>query len=273
MEEFEGGCGVGGSAAVIVRDLAIEAADKKVHYLNDSSVPFIVLPDGYNIHDVSKFMDAPLRTRGVVNVQDAASFQSYFDMFKNDSTVLFSSEKESNVTAVFDHSTRELPGFGEHKLVMRLKASSEWDAWIKMNGAKMSQITFAEFIEQHIKDIIEPDGATMLEICHGIEATKNVEFKSGVRLDNGQVQLTYNETVQGSVQRGNIPIPQEFVIGVAPFKGGDLYRVVVLFRYRIEAGNLSLRFDIVNPGKVLEDAFKTELEKVEELVAMKAIRQ
>jgi uncharacterized protein YfdQ (DUF2303 family) len=259
--------------AAVVRDLARESVKKEILYVGGGSVPFMVLQEGYNVHDLSKFLDKPLRTKRDVTVLDAESFKRYFDMFNCESTIVFAGEERKKITAIFDYPTALQPAFSEHSLTLGLASSPEWDAWSGASGKMMTQTVFAEFVERHIKDIVEPDGATMLEISRGIEATKTAEFKSGVRLDNGQIQLTYNENIQGSVQKNNMPIPSAFVIGIAPFKGGDHYKIVVNFRYRINSGNLSLIFELLNPEKILEDAFKVELEKVETAIGKKAILQ
>ena len=132
-------------------------------------------------------------------------------------------------------------------------------------------IKLKEFFEENVKDITAPEGipdapsaADMLEISRTLEAKKNISFRQGTRLDNGQVQLTYNEKIDGQAgETGQLRIPEQFYIGVKPFLGGDAFCVAVRFRYRIQEARLVMWFELVRPDKVLEEAYTTVRAKIQ----------
>jgi uncharacterized protein YfdQ (DUF2303 family) len=134
----------------------------------------------------------------------------------------------------------------------------------------MDQATFAEFVEENVRDIVVPDdtptapsAADMLEISRTLEAKKNISFRQGTRLDNGQVQLTYNEEIDGRAgETGQLNIPEQFFIGVKPFLGGDAFCVPARFRYRIVDSRLQMWFELVRPEKVLEEAYNAVRTKI-----------
>lgn len=86
----------------------------------------------------------------------------------------------------------------------------------------MQQAEFAEFIERNLPDIVEPVGADMLEISRSLQAKKKVSFASGIRLANGQTELTYEEDIQGTAAKGKLQIPEIFKIGIKVIEGGSV---------------------------------------------------
>ena len=89
-----------------------------------------------------------------------------------------------------------------------------------------------------------------------------MEFSSGVRLSNGQIQFQYDEVVRGAAQKGSIEIPEQFVLGVAIHVGGPAYRIPVRLRWRLQEGRFSFRYEIVRPHRFIEDALKEIRERV-----------
>lgn len=238
-----------------------------------AGTPGFILPEGYEFKELSHLLPAPTRKKGTTTLNDAESFISVVNDQKAESrTRLFSTINPPTFTAVFNHIGDE-PGWGDHKAKYNAPISVEWGAWVQIDKKKLYQVEMAQFLESNLVDIVfipkadktaeapeevgSPDGATMLEICRTLQAKKDVEFKSAVRLGDGSTQFTYNEEVRGSAANGNLSIPEQFSIGVPVFENGQKYRVDVRFRYRIgQGGDLTMWLELVRPHKVIEDAVK-----------------
>ncbi len=238
----------------------IAAAD--IH--NDGTTkPFAVIPDSFHIADLEHLLDEPRRIRQQVNLQDETSFTAYLDEFKAADTRIFADRKYGTVTAVIDyHGGEDSPSWCTHRATLTLEKSPEWNAWIANNGKSLSQVQFAEFLEDNIGDIAEPDNATILEASKALEAKKTVHFKSGVNLDNGAVQFTYAEEVNGTTSKASLKVPTRFVLGLSPYSGGQPIRVQARLRYRLDNDKLTFTYLIERPHKVLEFAFDKVLESV-----------
>jgi len=92
-----------------------------------------------------------------------------------------------------------------------------------------------------------------------------VNFASSIRLADGTNQFTFEEEVQGTAQKGQLAIPEQFVIGVPVFENGEKWRVDVRLRYRIEeGGRLVMWVELVRPHKVIEEAVKELRAKISE---------
>ena len=222
-----------------------------------SSVPNVLVPEGYRVHDLESALLRPLRPRGTVVLRDTASFTAVVADRKVEGTRLYGKLSPPSFTAVFNDTTGEVPGWRDDRATYACPVSVEWQRWTASNGKQMNQEAFAQFIEDNAADCVTPDAATMIEVSRTLEAKKKVNFASGIRLSNGQSELTYEETVSGTAGKGKFTVPEEFVIGVSVLEGGPKYAVTARLRYRIaEQGKLTMWFDLLRPHKVLEDAVR-----------------
>lgn len=222
---------------------------------------------GHEIVDTDAYADQPRRPVGSSTVYDVASFLAYVRKHQSGAfTEVWQDETVQTVTAVLDsHGGPSGPGWGQHRVTLRLRPSQAWLDWTGQSGKIIRQDLFAEFIEDHVADIIEPAAADMLELAQTFQATKGVDFESSKFLDSGHRQLVYKESVEAKAgKRGQIDIPNTFKIGVRPFLGMDPYRVTCRFRYRINDGDLALGYKLDRPDEVLRAAFTGVVEAIAE---------
>ncbi len=225
----------------------------------DDSTPYAIIPEGYKLENLERLLANPMRRRGVVAVFDAPSLIALVKAQRTPGTVLYRTLNPPQFVAVFNDHGRagEAPGWGDHRAVYACPLSPEWRTWSGANKRAMAQAEFAQFIEDNLPDIAEPPAAEMLEISRTLQAKKKVSFASGIRLDNGQHQFTYEEQIDGKAgARGQLRVPEVFTLGISAFENGARYAVRARLRYRIsEQGALSIWFDLDRPHKVIEHAF------------------
>lgn len=246
-----------GNFAESIIAVAQKATD--FQYVTDSDSRCI----GVLHHKDLKFTDMdrvnmhPRRIQQLVDVAEPDSFLALWERFKDTSSVIFAELDEGRFTAVFDyHCGIEGAMWGENRAALKLTKSAEWLKWLKHNGHRFNQIEFAEFIETASVDIVEPNAAQMIEIAHTIEAKKKVDFKSSVRLPNGEVQFTFNEIIDGMAgASGTLQIPEKFTLALRVYQGTEKYKVECWLRYRINEGKLVFFYQIIRPERIQEDAF------------------
>ncbi|CAD5377116.1 conserved hypothetical protein [Pseudomonas sp. OF001] len=239
------------------------------------TAPVALLPEGVELQGLEQHLPAPVRIRQSVKVLDAKTFIDYVNRFADSASAVFCNGPEGRTfTAVLDYHQPDSPSWGTHKATYQCPTTVEWGNWRAADRKKMAQADFAEFIEENVKDIVQPDGnhaaptaADMLEISRTLEAKKNIAFRQGIRLDNGQVQLTYNEQIDGRAgETGQLNIPEQFFIGIRPFLGGDAFCIPARFRYRIQEGRLVMWFELVRPDKVLEEAYNAVRKQIADAI-------
>lgn len=201
----------------------------------------------------------PLRKRGVIAVFEDNSFVTMVK--KTLATANTTSALEPTiyvdtnplapaiVAVMNDHG--EHSGWGDFRIEMSFRRTPQWLKWTKQDGQFLQQASFAEFIEDNLDDIVEPESAQMLEIVSHLEATRTTNFRSGVRLPSGTVQLVHEQNDQ--VKVGNeLEVPAEFKIGLKPFIGQPSYVIPARFRYRIHDGKLHLGFRLQRLETMME---------------------
>lgn len=224
------------------------------------SAPLVVVPAGYELQNLETYLPAPKQIRQTVNLNDVRSFIGYVNRFKDNSAVFVDMEKLKAV-AVLDYHEPNYPAWGSHKATLTLKHSAEWQAWKNKDRQTFGQVQFAEFLEDNQIDIVEPDGATVLEAAMHLEAKKTVKFTSGTNLANGAAQLVYEEAIEGK-GRGNIVIPTRFKLGIAIFEGGLPVQIDARLRYRIIDDKLTFTYILERPADLLRTAFNIVVQQI-----------
>ncbi|AYN57319.1 hypothetical protein PBI_BRIDGETTE_53 [Arthrobacter phage Bridgette] len=227
--------------------------------------------DGVKVIDTDSYAPNPRSKTGSKVVADFGSFQQYLDKHGLEAeTEVTASVSNGTFAAVLDAGDEHKAGWGGHTATLKLSKSPEWQRWADRSGKLSNQADFAEFIEDNAKDIVEPSSAGILEIAQSLQVKRGVEFESGTRLSDGNVQFGYRESTTataGSV--GQLVIPEKITLALRPFKGEDPYRVTALFRYRLQGSQLTLGFKLQEPEKVIEDAFDNVAEQVREYAAQR----
>jgi uncharacterized protein YfdQ (DUF2303 family) len=218
-------------------------------------IPYAVIPEGATVEELERLMPSPARARATVTAKSAETFSAYVNRFKEPATAVFADQEKFTLVGIIDYHALGEPGWREHRVSYGAPRSLEWQTWRTNSGKRMGQADFAQFIEDNVVDIRDPDGAAVLEVSRNLQAKKAVDFSSSLRLSDGAQQFSYSETVDGSTVKGTIKVPEEFTLGIPVFFGGIMYEVRARLRYRIESGKLQLWYDLYRPEHIEKDAF------------------
>ncbi|MFE4718364.1 DUF2303 family protein [Streptomyces sp. NPDC056728] len=203
------------------------------------------------------------RKSGTTTVRDADSFLTYYAKHHDDATEVYSDVEKLTVTAVLDAHQADTARFGEHRLVLALRRTKAWSEWLHLDGHLVDQEQFANFLEDHLVNLVDPDAATMLEIAQSIKATTKAEFQSGTRLQSGERKFVFTEDTKASAgSKGDLTIPETFKIAVPPFEGADAYSMTARFKYRISGTGLTLGFKLEQPEERAKAAFADVLKAI-----------
>lgn len=157
-----------------------------------------------------------------------------------------------------------LAGWADWRAELRLPLTPEWRTWLGVAGKDLSQLEFADFLEDHRLDVKDPDGATLLEIVTNITATRTAHFAQAQNLADGRIQFQVSEGLETRAGKAHtLTIPNSISLGLRPFAGGEAYRLDARLRYRINAEkglSLSLRLD--SPDDVIAHAFDQVVERI-----------
>ena len=216
--------------------------------------------------DLETGLKGPLRKRGTVTVFDAASFNMVLADNAGAGDVAIYIDRNPirpAVVALLNGHGKGGPGWGDFRAQIEFRKTPQWEKWTSIDGKLLPQTAFAEFIEDNMEDIAEPVGARMLEIATYLEATRTVNFKSGIRLSSGEIQFQNLENLDAKVGAGAIAIPETIVLGLAPLQGSPLFRVPARFRYRLSDGKLTLGVKLQRIEDLMRDVLDDVVAKIE----------
>ena len=232
---------------------------------------FVMVPPNYTAKDITKLVEeaqaAPNRKRGTVCLKDVASMLTYCaDQNADETGYLYADPDTRTITAVFNDLRHEGDaGWRDHRATYKAEYTPEFAKWLGKSGAQMTQTEFAEFIEDNFADITEPAAQHLLEMATTIQAKTDINFASAKRLQNGQVQLQYTETIDARAgANGALEIPKEFALGLRIFKNGEGYKLKARLKYRLHSGTVKFWYELDRPERAVEDAFGGYVETLRE---------
>jgi len=218
------------------------------------------------IVDLEAGLPAPTRKTGRVTVFDAASFNQVIKDNSDAGNIAIYFDRNPNkpsVVAVLNGNGTEGPGWGDFRANIEFRPTPQWVKWKANDGKLLSQVDFAEFVEENLEDIADPAGATMLEIASQLQLVRSVNFRSKVTLQSGAFAFTHDQDDKASVGAGTIDVPQTFTLGIPPIFGLAAYRVPARFRYRIAEGKLMLGYKLQRVETMMEQIVEDVIAKIE----------
>lgn len=267
--------------AMVIAALAQQAAvpqeleDGKLYSIlqADGSIALLETP-GYLDKHADDRADRPRQVRRSVTLLDVPSFVDYltrntngaakeigFDHLHSDGSLeLWADLEQRRILAVLDG----LDGWRAHQATLKINTSPEWAEWMAIDGKMLNQVQFAEFVEDNLSTIGEPDGAALLDIAQTLQATTGAQFKQQSILATGQRGFQWEETVEAKAGRsGDLKVPGELVLVLRPFLGSDPIAVKARLRFRVGSSGLAIGVKLNEPRRVLEDAFGQVVSQVQ----------
>jgi uncharacterized protein YfdQ (DUF2303 family) len=235
------------------------------------------LPSGASVSvtDLERYLPAPRRARGTVRPQTVEAFSDYVTRHAEPGTTIWVDGEARRLTAILDDhhgvapGTEQVPGHGEHRAVLDLAHTPEWNHWVTNDCRKFTQSDFAEHIEDGAAEIVVPNAAEMLELASSFHARSSAVFRSAKRLQSGEVQMQYDEEVTATAGKsGDLVVPSDFTLAVAPFVGEPSYKLTARLRYRISSGTLSLSYKLDRPHEVIRHALADIASRLDENLAV-----
>lgn len=226
---------------------------------------YAIVPHGNSLHYLVR-PDEPPRRTGTVKLNDDGGFLEYWARQSDQGSYIYGSLQPAQFVAVLNEQQPNKPDWRDHRAVLTLTHSQEWNTWSGMNRKSFDgNEAFATWLEDNLVDITAPDPAKFMDIALNFKVQQGQTFSKAVNLDNGMIDLTYANTVEASAGAGKVSIPGTFTIRVPVWSGLDAvaYEVTARFRFTLLNGALKIRYELIRPHKVVEQAFKDCLTKIE----------
>lgn len=283
------------SGTAVVADLVarhIAPVELAIDGPDDTKVPLLVLPTGLRVQELKKFLDpyrtAPERREGCAKLVELASFIDHANRFKDEASALFACPAATapSLTAVLDYhrpGATGSPRFGKHRGFYEFPMSAEWLAWMAKNGQTMAQADFATFLEDRIIDVADPGHAftsaklfaeslgipsfasppMLLQLSRGLTVHVDERVTSRINPSTGETTMLFS-TDHNDADGAPLAIPRAFLIQIPVFRAGITYQFPVRLKYRAGGGRVSWSYELHDPGRAFDDAFREACEMAAE---------
>lgn len=220
----------------------------------------------FKVEDLEKFLEKPVRVRENVGVGDMESLIAYTKRYKSSEATLGFALPD-RIGAVLDYHSKE-PSWGTHIVQYAYEETQEWKDWNAKNEQHFGQLDLSDFIEDHMDNIIEPSAAKLLEVVTSFQELRSANLTSAVNTQNGMVKLTFLE----DNKQGDVIIPSEIKLGIAPFKYGPTYEIRAKVRYRVQGPSVRIWYKLQRPDKVKDDAIESFRKEFAEKTSITVLR-
>lgn len=219
-----------------------------------SANPFIVIPNDCQVVDLRHLILPAAAADQAFDEVD--SFVDFVKYYKREETRLYCVEEAGKFRVVIDDH-RPLSRVPEaRKFVgnLSLQKTPEWAAWSAQMEKNIGQLDFALFLEDNGRFVIKPSAADFLQVALTLEAKKGVNFKSGLRLENGDHKLLFEEDTRTTAGvKGELEIPHDFTIKLGLFHGGGVVEIEGKLRYRIASGQIAFYYKFPGLQTIVRD--------------------
>lgn len=241
------------TAAEIIRDL------KAVTVTEIAGVPAVITPPGFLLTKYPELMARPQRIERMVTAHDISGFNDYVNRFKSESTAVFAALlPKPRLHGALDYHHPSAPSHCKHNVVCDMAHSEEWTRWMKADRQGMAQKQFGLFLEDNLKDVVEPTGADLLNIALNFASMRAVEFKSSQRLADGTAQIHYIEEEKST----SVKLPERIAIGIPVFRGEGPYKLAARLKYSLKGAEFGIWYELDRPDQVLDTAYGDVIAKV-----------
>ena len=216
------------------------------------------------LEDAKASKPGPVNPSGTITLLTPESFGKALTDYRDSRTQAFADSEKSEITAVFDAVQSgdgfydRKAGWGQFRAVIGFAESRKLKEW-KRTLEWMNQLEFANFIEDHLEDVLTPSGQDLMTIVTDLEASSTGGFKGKVNLDNGSVRLSYQDDVETTVE-----VPRNLTLGIPLFEHGDRYKLGARLCFVIQAGAVKFRLLFTNLADAKEQEFERIVQEIEE---------
>jgi hypothetical protein len=230
------------------------------------------------------YRSAPPRRAGAAKVTTLQSFIDLVNRHSDEHSVVFAQTEwpATQLLAVIDyHQTDGSARFGRHRIVYDFPITEEFSAWMQANGKWLEQAAFAEFLEEHAKEVAAPFDTEKTEyeplfkerfaapnelitLSRSLEIYVGQKVKRQERLQTGERTILF-ETSHTNEKGDPVDIPGIFMVSVNAFVASTerpMIRIPARLRYRVSGGEIKWGYQLYRPEFWLRAQVQNDLAEV-----------
>lgn len=157
--------------------------------LDENLIDAVAVPSGFSIQDLESYRDNRRRLTGTMKTPDVNSFHKYVAKFSSSKdAMVFVEPEEMAACCALNFGSRDEPGHADHKALLVLEKTAEYQALLKLvaNG-RSSQRAAAEWCEDYIHccEFLDGDQVTTILRHTAIRAMRNLKVEAKATATSG----------------------------------------------------------------------------------------
>lgn len=226
---------------------------QEVNYLRGGK-PLLILNNDQSAKDLEYLLNSPTVIRGKYTFTRQSSFIDYVNEHKSVGTRVYVPSALSFL-AVINHASHGDPQWNNHTAELQLKQTAEWVTWKGANQRSMNQRDFAQFIEDNMKDVVNPVGAALLDLLRTIKLTQTLEIGGEVNERGDLTSQMFDIKAKNSAgAKMDVELPGNFTIAIAPYEDGAVLTIDCRLRFKIDPPKMTFSYEIRHIDKIEREA-------------------
>lgn len=156
--------------------------------VGSKAVP-IIIGEGDKVASLERLLMKPSRPRGELVCHDPVSFIDSVNR-ECDSAALVVHDLSSDVPRISAVSNY-IAGWRDHRVLLSLQESRQMKFWRGFIGKRMKPSEFADAIEAHSDDFVDPRSASLIEMVRSLRVHGSVTWNEASDPDTSAIHLTY----------------------------------------------------------------------------------
>lgn len=237
-------------------DIGANQTESIMRLRNGEGVPYIIIGKDQRVQSLKEYL---LPDKAFARQYDEVeSFVEAVNYYKDARTRAYCCQEKGAFRVVIDEHEPDLvdPTVQRRRqlLDLQLTMTPEAKAWLNGAGKQMLQLDFALFLEDNGWVVTRPSAAEFAEVAITLQAKKDVKFRSGLRLDNGDHKLLFEEDTRTAAGvKGTLEVPNDFAITLAIYHGGPQVTIEGKLRYRLQEGAVAFSWKFPRAETVLRE--------------------
>ena len=146
-----------------------------------------------------------------------------------------------------------IPSRCTHTATLQYRVTQQARVWFENDGSSKDQAAFADFLEDYLHHIIDPDGADLMELVQTLNLTEQASFKSRKRMPDGNFAIDYSlDAATGGGVDGQATIPSHFVVAIPIYEGDpQTVELKARLRFKLHHGQLVMWYSFTDAQEKL----------------------
>ena len=235
----------------------------------DGGRPAVVVPEDFRLMELPYFQERPDSQTGTFAAQTVEALCAFvLAHYRTGETEIFCDVLGGRIRAVIDSHAggagdmREA-GYCAYSGSFELRETDDFRYLQTLCTGQVSQVDFAEFIEDHTHLFRNPSAAEMLEIALKLEGTQECAFTSHHELQAGDRTLLYKSATDAQVGDGTIAIPRSIEALCAIYEDTEPVVLKIPLRFRVTGGGVMFALKLLNLDGLRREAMQDVVARVE----------